>query len=198
MQRIPFIIRSLLVVGSLSPALGFSKHTNLTILGDEAKVSFIAKTKPVPLTIEGSGTGLAGALKLIDATHTEGEVSFPLKNLSTQLAKRDEHMQKHLDCEHFAIAKFTPTVLPWSDPSLALTQAVSSAPFEGKMTLRGVEKPIKGKVSSKPGSQGKVEFTFVFDVNILDFSIPVPSYLGVSMKEIVEVTVNAPAKLEVL
>ncbi|MCX6131938.1 MAG: YceI family protein, partial [Proteobacteria bacterium] len=111
---------------------------------------------------------------------------------------RDEHMQKYLDSEHFPTAKFVVTLLPWSDPSEALVKAVEAAPFEGKMTLHGVEKPIKGTMSSKLEAQGKVNFTFVFELNIVDFGIAVPSYLGVTVKEVVGVTVNSSAKLEAL
>ena len=63
------------------------------------------------------------------------------------------------------------------------------------MSLHGVEKPITGEAKiTRAGSS--LTTTAVFGINIKDFGIAVPSYMGITVAEKVHVRVTFPAQVE--
>ncbi|RYZ76388.1 MAG: hypothetical protein EOP04_32140, partial [Proteobacteria bacterium] len=125
-----------------------AKPVKVELLPQESSVSFEGSTAMNAVHFDGKGIGLSGNFKITAPKAIEGEATFPLDNLQLDMDKRAKHMKEDLEVTKYPIAKFTPTVLPWEDPSQVLTQPTSDRPFEGKMLLHGVEKPVSGTVST--------------------------------------------------
>jgi polyisoprenoid-binding protein YceI len=199
MLHVQLITRSLFISGLMTlgafPLL--AKPVSVSILTEESAVEFNAVDTRKILSFKGVGKGVVGKFKITDAKTMEGQASFPLKILDTDVDTRNEHMLKLLDVTTHPDAKFVPTSLPWADPSQILEKAVEKAPFEGKMTIRGVEKAVQGTVDTVLDKAGKVNYTFAFNVLLSDFGMEAPSFLGVKVDNTIGVIVKVPSKVEV-
>ena len=112
---------------------------------------------------------------------------------------RDRHMKnKYLEIEKFPEAKFTPTQVPWTDPSVAATQSLKAAPFIGKLTLHGVEHSVQGTMNSTAGANGKVDCEFDFQIKLTDYKIDIPSFAEITVAETVDVKVKSEAEVSPL
>jgi polyisoprenoid-binding protein YceI len=132
------------------------------------------------LRITGEGGTVTG-----EATEAGGKVSGTFKvklaDYTTGMGLRDSHMKD----KYLEVAKYPEAVLVL-DPVIAGPSFV----WGGKLTLKGVTKPVTGK-ASYTGGKLKAFFT----VNIKDFpSIGVPSHLGVTVANTVDVEVMADVK----
>lgn len=197
MRHVQLIARGLVLTSLLSISVKSQAATVMVnLLPDESKVTF--KALATLLTIEGNGKGVTGNFKISGPTSIEGKATLPLDGLTTDMSLRDKHMksEKTLYVSKFPEAIFIPTKLPWEDPSQVLKKDTEKGPFEGKLTLHGVEKPVSGDVSTKV-LKDKVRYTFQFNVLLSQHNIPLPQFSGVKVKDQVEVTVETPAKVVV-
>lgn len=180
-------------------SFAWSKPAQLVFNPAQGSVGFKALGNPSALVINGEGPGPSGELKVSDEKTIEGALSFDLKTLKTGLGLRDRHMRdKYLEVEKFPEAKFTPTLVPWKDPSLAAQETVSGAPFSGKLTLHGVEAPVEGTMNAKPAAGGKVDCEFTFKIKMADFKIDTPKFAEITVAENVDVVVKAQAEVKAL
>lgn len=188
-----------LALGLFVSSLAWSKPAQLVFSSSQGSVGFKALGNPSALVINGEGPGPDGQLKISDEKTIEGALVFDLKALKTGLGLRDRHMRdKYLEVEKFPEAKFTPTLVPWKDPSLAAQESVSGAPFSGKLTLHGVEAPVEGSMTSKPAAGGKVDCEFTFKIKMADFKIDTPKFAEITVAENVDVVVKAQAEVKPL
>jgi len=154
-----------------------------TVVPAESPVSFLATGKPGFLKIRGEGASLSGA-----ATDEGGKLSgsfkVALSALKTGIDLRDEHMkEKYLETGKHPEASLT------LDPiAVDLAKGGDDLAFTGKLTVKGVEKPVSGTFDLEPEKDGAVKGKAVFKVVIEDYPIGVPSHLGVTVAESVEVT----------
>lgn len=195
MQRSNLVLSLAFSFGLFSQALLAAKPVSITLLADQSQVEFQAKDSVNVLKFTGKAKGVAGSFKVSDQKVIEGKASVQLGKLDTELEKRNEHMYDHLNIKTHPEAFFKPTLLPWTDPSEVLNKETNGADFEGLMTLNGVEKAVKGKVSSKPGKDGTVDYNFEFPLDFTEFDIKSPSFLGVKVDKNVKVSVNTTAKV---
>lgn len=148
-------------------------------------VTFQAVIRPGGAKINGTpGTEvqkpLEGLLEVKD-NKASGNAAFKLKAFSTGISLRDSHLkEKYLQVEQFPDAKLKMN-------SFVLSE--TGAPFEGTLTMHGKENKVSGIVKSKKVNK-KYEMVFDFNVNIKDYGIEVPSYLGVRVEETVKIEVN--------
>ncbi len=191
-------ITNFLALALMTSALAtqaFSKPAQLSFTSDKGKVTFKAVGNPSALVINGEGKGPDGKLKITSDKVVEGDLRFDLKTLETGLGLRDRHMKnKYLEVEKFPEAKFTPTQVPWTDPSTAGTQNLKVSPFVGKLTLHGVEMPVEGTMSST-AANGKVDCEFDFKIKLTDYKIEIPSFAEITVAETVDVKVKAVAEV---
>lgn len=138
-----------------------------------SRVSFTATGNPGFLTIEGHGAELSGLdLKSKDGA-VIGEVYVGLRRLTTDMELRDRHLhKKYLDTRKYPKARLEFTGI--------------NGAFIGELTLKGVSKKVAGRYNLK----GSV-LTASFKVNIKDYPIGVPSWLGVTVAETVDIRVEA-------
>jgi len=142
--------------------------------------SFEAKTEAVrgELTTGAEGQALLGAL------------TVDLQTLRTGIGLRDRHMKEnYLEVQRgatFAAARLE---------EIRVAAMEGKTTFRGQLTLHGEQKEVTGTAVIKPNGQGyRVEATFPVKLDAL--AIPDPTYLGVGVKDEVQVRVNfsvAPA-----
>ncbi len=153
----------------------------------------LARTGVPSVQFTGKGTvgtliGKGSDLEIAD-DGTTVTVSVPLGNLQTGIALRDRHMrEKYLEVQKFPKAELVVTraalnIKPGAD---------SAGDVQGTFTLHGVSKPVtfNYKATRKGEGYGVVG---KFKINVLDFGIQKPSYLGVGINPDMDVEVTFDA-----
>lgn len=148
--------------------------------GDKLVASWHADGDPIDkLTgIDTNQFPVVNGLTLKDGT-VEGELRVKLADMKTGRDERDEHM---LSAEYLDTAKFPEAVIKLD------AVKTSKAQFEwtGKLTLKGVTKPVKG-FATVDGKAIKAWFTV--DLAAWRDVIKKPRRLGVGIKDDVVITV---------
>lgn len=163
----------------------------LTFKTNGGDVKFVAVGKPGFLKIKGTSNGsyAKGNLNL-SADSLTGEFEFDLNILDTGIDLRNEHMkEKYLEVKKFPSAKLSlkPLALKRTDLDSKIEKE-----FSGTLSLHGVENPVTGKFTYNP--KGKLAVA-QFTINVSDYKIDVPKYLGVTVSETVDVEVNSKFEL---
>lgn len=179
--------KALLISMMMVPA--FSLAAVQLRAGGDAKASFEAVGRPSLLKIKGEGSPVTGHLQL-DGDKVSGRFEVDVDRFDTGIDLRNRHMKEnYLKTKDFpkAIVDIASVQLPagWT-----LGQDLRDAPFKGELTLKGVTKPVEGKVTAK-GANLDTEASFVISLN--DFDVDVPKYMGVTVADTVNVTVRIPA-----
>ncbi len=147
----------------------------------DTKVSFLA-SGPAGLEIEGTTPDLVVA----DAGGSV-ELTVPLAKLTTGIDLRDKHMKE----KYLEIAKFPSAILTVSRAALKLP--AGGAPVEldvpGTLLLHGTTKPVTVHYDAKPEGAGLAAHG-KFHINMNDYGIQVPTYLGITVKPEVDVTAS--------
>jgi polyisoprenoid-binding protein YceI len=176
------VVPILLLLGAGSPralwADAFVKEGN-------ASVTFNA-TGTAGLRIEGKTADLQ--LRDGDGTLT---VQVPLENLTTGIALRDRHMKE----KYLETTKFPNAELKISRGELKLPSDGSKveAQANGVLILHGREKPVSFSYRVQR-SGGVYEVSGTLPLNMNEYGISVPSYLGITVKPQIEVLVEFRAK----
>jgi len=120
------------------------------------------------------GTALKGSLTKQGATYRGKNLVLDLTGLKSGMDLRDKHIQ-----EHFETSKF---------PRAELLEAEGKdGKFTGKLKIRGVTKAVAGTYEVS-GKQGKARFT----TKMSDFKIKKASYMGLGVKDEIEVEAEMP------
>lgn len=153
------------------------------------KVEFQAIGKPSMLKIKGLATGAVADLHIVDQK-LSGTITLDLNNLNTGIDLRDKHMkEKYLQVNEkdFAnadlIFKEFPIPIGWS----VVDAKVGSWTFQATLRLHGVEKVITGTYAI---GSNKLDTVAQFDVKLSDYGIEIPTYLGVRVADVVNITVD--------
>lgn len=159
------------------------------------RVEFDAVGWPSALKIHGQGSGLDGRL-VIEGAAVRGALGFDLQALQTGIALRDRHMkEKYLETARFPRATLTVSHVAVEKLPTTESFAAVTIPFDGVLSLHGVEKPVSGEAKvARTGTS--VTTTASFAINIKDYGISLPSYMGITVAEKVQVRVGFPAVLE--
>lgn len=112
-------------------------------------------------------------------------VKVPLARLGTGISLRDEHMRNYLDVAHHPDAILT---VPRSGVTMPTTGA-ASGDARGTMELHGRTHPITFHYRAEP-HDGKIKVSGTARLDIGDYGIEVPSYLGVTVNRQVNVSAN--------
>lgn len=147
-----------------------------------------AGTPDVSFTAQGpAGLHIVGTthdLTLID-DGTTLTVRVPLAGLKTGIGLRDKHMKDHLDVEHYHDAVLT---TPKASLKLPAASSVKGA-ARGKLMLRGQARDATfNYTATRAGAEIEVQGTM--RVNMNDYGINVPSYLGVTVRPDVDIAVH--------
>ena len=151
-----------------------------------------------PMTIGGSfdakTSAVSGSLTA-SAAHSpafDGSLAVDLRTLDTGIGLRNDHLrEKYLEVDKGA--GYDKAVLSDIDlKGLNPDAPEGKGSFTGSLTLHGVTKTVTGPVEiKKTGSGLRVKASF--PVNLSDYNIPEPRYLGVGVKNTVQVEVTFTA-----
>lgn len=177
------LVSAALALGLVANGMALADTSVWKVRKGESPVTFLATGKPGFLKIRGEGAHLTGKAR-IKGGKLSGIFDVDLSDLETGINLRDEHMQeKYLETEKFPKARLVLEPLP-IDPK----KGADEQPFKGKLTLKGVKKPVKGTFSLEFVDAKTAKGEAKFDLSIEDYPIGVPTHLGITMAEKVEVT----------
>jgi len=162
--------RSRLILTSLIATSGFA-------LSASAALESIGNSEVQFMALGPAGMKINGTSSQLSATEKDGKLVFtaPLTNLKTGIGLRDKHLKGYLHVDSHPSAKLSVDRSKLKLP--ADGQSVDSG-ATGDFTLNGVTKPAKFRYSAKrAGSDYLVSATT--EVNIKDYNIEQPCYLGV-------------------
>lgn len=118
-------------------------------------------------------------------------VVVPLNQLSTGIGLRDKHMkEEYLETQKYPTAELKVSRADFKIPSGG---AAAQSEIKGVLRLHGQEKPLAVNFQAKP-VQGGYEIVGSFRVNMADYGIAVPVYLGVTVKPDVEIAASFKVK----
>jgi polyisoprenoid-binding protein YceI len=151
-----------------------------------------------PLTVGGSfeavTTSLSGTLAVaaLRPAMLSGNLTVDLSSLDTGIALRNAHMREN----YLEVGKgrdFATALL--SDVRLDKVEASTfhgQTPFTGMLLLHGTRKPVSGQADIRlDGSDIRVIASF--PVHVDDYGIPPPRYLGVGVRNEVQVKISMVA-----
>jgi polyisoprenoid-binding protein YceI len=169
-------------------ALAAALAALLTVAAAEAK---LARGGPASVTFTAAGPGgmkIVGTTTDLDVAD-DGQnvtISVPLANLTTGISLRDQHMkEKYLQVQSFPTA----TLRVARSAVQVAPGATAEADIPGTMTIHGHDHPVT--VHFKARSSGaNVDVDGATHVNMKDYAIEVPSYLGVTVKPDVDLAVH--------
>lgn len=181
-----------LALASLALAAATAAGESWTLTSGEVRVR-------CRLTVGGSfdavTSGVSGALRLEDAggPAVPGAVRVRLDSLDTGIGLRNTHLREtYLEVhrgEAFREAVLTAVELAEPFPPGARDHETG---FRGSLSLHGVERRIEGDV--RLGRRdGRVRVEAEFPLSLAEFAIPPPRYLGVGVRDEVQVTVTLEA-----
>jgi polyisoprenoid-binding protein YceI len=180
------LIRRSLLVG-LTFCLLVTPHASQAALSGAGKpqVTFSANG-PMGMKIAGQTT----ELKLVD-DGTTLSVIVVLAHLETGIGLRDSHMRE----KYLEVPKYPKAQLSISRSLLRMPGqgADIDAEAKGELLLHGVKKSVMFRYHAALGAHG-LRVSGKLHLDIRDFGIEVPRYLGVSVKPEVEVAAEFEAK----
>jgi polyisoprenoid-binding protein YceI len=146
-----------------------------------------------PMTVGGSfdakTTALTGTVRISGASALDGSIAVDLRTLDTGISLRNDHLREdYLEVDKGA--GFDKAVLSEITLNGLNAEALDGkGTFSGSLTLHGVKKTVSGPAEvRKAGIGSRVKASF--PVNLADYNIPEPRYLGVGVKNTVQVDVT--------
>lgn len=139
----------------------------------------------IGLKFQGKGEGPVGQIQLDSAV--KGDFKFRMETLDTGIGLRNQHMKE----KYLEVAKYPNSELKIEDVVGFKADVVEGQyEFKGTLTVHGVAKPVIGQVTVKKVSEA-LQIKAEFDTKISYFSIPLPAYAGVALKDDVKVSVES-------
>jgi polyisoprenoid-binding protein YceI len=174
--------KPLWVLAAVLVAVGFTASGHATICSPtDSHIAFHA-SGPAGLAIEGVTPDL-----LVVEQDANLLLTVPLANLSTGIGLRDKHMkEKYLEVAKYPNAVLTVARIALKVPSSG-EKVVTDAP--GTLQLHGQLHPVTVHYEAK-GDGGSIATSGSVHVNMTDYGIQVPNYLGVTVKPEVDVTAS--------
>ena len=173
-----------LVVSSLAAFAMSAFAADLKL--SKGHVEFLAIGKPSAIKIRGKGDALQSSALQFKDGKLSGHFVFDLSSLDTGIDMRNEHMkEKYLEVGKYKNAELELTPLDFAQDICKTDVKQDHTAFAGTLKLHGVEKPVKGEFDMKPGhSQAS------FNLNLTDYKIEIPVYLGIKVADQVATTVE--------
>jgi polyisoprenoid-binding protein YceI len=178
----------------LLPAVAWPAETSWRIVRGEVHVA-------CPMTVGGSfeakTPAVSGTITLTTPRPPafSGGIGVDLRTLETGISLRDDHLRReYLEVDKgsgYDTAVLSDIRLGDVDP----TTFQGKTTFRGTFALHGTSRPVSGTAEvRREGATVRVEATF--PVTISDYGIPKPTYLGVGVRNEVQVKVSLVAAPE--
>ncbi len=136
-----------------------------------------------------AGLHIEGTTHELAISEREGELVFqvPLAGVDTGIGLRNRHMRGYLDTAHFPEAELQVARSAVVFPAAGRT-VEGDAP--GTLRIHGVSRPCSIHYRVEQGSSGEYRVHGTSQINMRDFGIEVPSYLGVHVDPAVAIQVD--------
>lgn len=185
MERHNRLHTSLLGGAALLALVTFSLVAAAKLSKSGASSTTFKAAGPAGLTIEGTTTDMTVA-----DDGTTITITVPLNNIKTGVDLRDEHTKKALETGSYPNTTLTVARAAIKFPAAG---SESSGDAKGAMTLHGQTKDVTFHYSAKAnGTTYDVKGTT--RINVDDFGVKRPSYLGVTVKPDVDVATSFQAQ----
>jgi polyisoprenoid-binding protein YceI len=188
-------MKQTIVVVLLAGALGIvgSPNASTLLAGGSWRIDRGDVSVKCPMTIGGSfdakTTALTGTISISGASALDGSLAVDLRTLDTGISLRNDHLREgYLEVDKGA--GFDKAVL--SEITLTGLNAEAldgKGTFSGSLTLHGVKKTVSGPAEVRRAAAG-TRVKASFPVNLPDYNIAEPRYLGVGVKNTVQVDVT--------
>jgi polyisoprenoid-binding protein YceI len=171
--------------------LGFTLSLQSRVMAADVadcKVEFNTTGSPVLISIEGkSEAPCTGQVDVADLS--KSKITMELNKLDTGIPLRNKHLKEnYLHIDKFPVS--TLTGLKAEEFDKQQKGHSSDSKFEAVLDLHGVQKPIKGTYRIKDGKNLKAKF----DIEVTEFNIPRPDFMGVKVVDKIHVTVQFKIK----
>jgi polyisoprenoid-binding protein YceI len=168
-----------LLAGAAALTLAYAASARLEDAGD-VEVLFLA-TGPARMKISGAASDLKASEK--DGKLT---ITVPLTNLKTGIGLRDRHTRRYLHTDKYPEATL---VVARSKLKFPENDKSTSSKATGDFTLNGVTKPLGFHyLANRTGSDYHVQALATVDIR--DYDIKIPCYLGVCVDPEVKLKVK--------
>jgi len=170
--------------------------TGLTAAGGPWSVAQPDVRIQCPLTIGGSfqakTAALSGSLTApAGASVFGGMLAVDLRTIDTGISLRNDHLrEKYLEVDKPGYD--TATLSQIELKGVAPDGAGGKGTFSGLLTLHGTMKSVAGPAEVRPAGSG-TRVKASFPLKLSDYNIPEPRYLGVGVKDTVQVEVTFTA-----
>jgi polyisoprenoid-binding protein YceI len=136
-----------------------------------------------------AGLNIEGNTRELTISERDGDLVFqvPLSGVDTGIGLRNRHMRGYLDVEHFPHAELRVArkAVVFPIPGKALE---STAP--GTLTIHGVSRPCSVHYRAEQGAGNELRVRAVTGIDMRDYGIEVPAYLGVRVDPAVTIQVD--------
>jgi len=136
-----------------------------------------------------AGLHIEGNTHELSLSEREGELLFevPLSSVDTGIALRNRHMLGYLDATHHPEAELhmARNAVSFPPPGKAV-----ESDAQGTLTLHGVSRPCSVHYRAEQTRPGEYRVHGTTGIDIRDFGIDVPSYLGVHVDPAVAIQVD--------
>ena len=185
-----FITRNAIVLG----VIGVVGVAGPSRAADAYKVSGAEVVVVCPLTVGGSfeakTKSVSGevAASAADPGSVSGALRVDLQTLETGIAVRDRHMREnYLEVEkgpEFAVATFD---------QIRIEKLAGKSTFKGTLLLHGQRQEVTG-VADLQQKDGRLRVQAQFPIRVSAFQIPKPTYLGVGVRDEIQIKVVLTAE----
>lgn len=166
------------------------------VFGAENKISnclitFKTRGQPVLVSIEGKSESPCSGIFVVENGSTKkSKVTMNLQKLDTGIPLRNKHLKEnYLHTDKFPTATMTDIEADNIDGQLKGTVKGKSS-FKGQLELHGAKKEIQGVYEVKGGNM----YNGQFEIDLPDFGVERPSFMGVKVVDKVYVTFNFKAE----
>lgn len=170
----------------------FAQTKTLEINQSKSTVEFLAIGNPSALKIKGEKAKVSGVVTLV-GNIIEAKFKVDLNEFVTGIDMRDEHMkEKYFETEknenRYSTLEISNVKLP---DSFWIKNEEFKGGFKGKLKLHNVENDILCNITFSPYKKGEELVSLTkFSLKISDFKIEIPSFVGITMAEVVDVEVK--------
>jgi polyisoprenoid-binding protein YceI len=181
--------KNLIILSLLITPIFTAATIGLSIDPANSKIKFQATGKPSLMKIKGDGAQITGKFS-IDENKLTGIFKVKLSEFDTGISLRNEHMkEKYLEVSKYPEAKLEISVVDL--PNNWNTRDSIELPFNGKLTLKETTKEITGTATI---NGEKLQANVIFDFKLSDFNLGIPSYMGITVADLVRVSTEVTAQ----
>lgn len=181
---------AIVLISGVNAYAAAEKSIPLISQAGAGKVTFLAVGRPSMLKIHGTAAAGPESSFQLESGQIKGSAQMDMDKLDTGIDLRTRHMkEKYLQVKDHPKATLKLLHAPVDSGFVTSLSNSGENPFKGTLSLHGLEKEVSGTFTAKDGLvQAK------FPIKLSDFSIEVPTYLGITVADIVDVTVELPLK----